>query len=255
MLDSFSRTQLLIGDEALARLQASTVAVFGIGGVGSWTVEALARSGVGGFILVDDDAVCITNINRQIIALRDTVGRPKVEVMKERILAINPDARVEAFQEYYKAETAGHFFASGEDGSGPSISYIVDAIDTVSSKIDLVLRAQAAGIPIMSAMGAGNKLDPTRFEVADIYKTSVCPLARVMRYELRRRGVKHLKVVYSKETPRKIDEATNPCRLGCVCPKKDRTCLGRRSVPASISFVPPAAGLIIASEVVKDLIG
>jgi tRNA threonylcarbamoyladenosine dehydratase len=253
MLDSFSRTQLLIGAESLAKLQASTVAVFGIGGVGSWTVEALARSGVGGFILVDDDAICVTNINRQIIALRDTVGRPKVEVMKERVLAINPDARVEAFQEYYSAETAGHFFP---EGAGPAtISYVVDAIDTVSSKIDLVMRAQAAGIPIMSAMGAGNKLDPTRFEVADIYKTSVCPLARVMRYELRRRGVKHLKVVYSKEPPRKIDEAANPCRLGCVCPKKDRTCLGRRSVPASISFVPPVAGFIIASEVVKDLIG
>lgn len=253
MLDSFSRTQLLIGAESLAKLQASTVAVFGIGGVGSWAVEALARCGVGGFVLVDDDAVCVTNINRQIIALRDTVGRPKVEVMKERVLAINPDARVEAFQEYYSAETAGHFFP---EGAGPAaISYVVDAIDTVSSKIDLIMRAQAAGIPIMSAMGAGNKLDPTRFEVADIYKTSVCPLARVMRYELRRRGVKSLKVVYSREVPRKIDEATNPCRLGCVCPKMDRTCLGRRSVPASISFVPPVAGFIIAAEVVKDLIG
>lgn len=254
-LDAFSRTELLIGREALARLGASTIAIFGIGGVGSWAAEALARSGVGGFLLVDDDLVCATNINRQIVALSSTLGRPKVEVMRERILAINPEARVEAIQERYSAETAGRFFDVGAASPGAGeLSYIVDAIDSVSSKIDLIVRAKAAGIPIISAMGAGNKLDPTRFEVADIYSTSVCPLARVMRRELKRRGVEGLKVVYSREEPRKIDEAANPCRLGCVCPKKDRTCLGRRSVPASISFVPPVAGFIIASEVVKDLI-
>jgi tRNA A37 threonylcarbamoyladenosine dehydratase len=256
MLDSFSRTRLLIGPEALAKLQASTVAVFGIGGVGSWAAEALARAGVGGFVLVDDDSVCVTNINRQIIALRSTVGRPKVEVMKERILAINPDAHVAAFQERYEAETAEHFFAVSAGSPGAdNISYVVDAIDTVSSKIDLVMRAQAALIPIMSAMGAGNKLDPTRFEVADIYETSVCPLARVMRYELRRRGVRHLKVVYSREPPRKIDAAAAPGGQEGSCPGEEGAGAGRRCVPASISFVPPVAGFIIASEVVKDLIG
>lgn len=252
MPDSFSRTELLIGAEALARLRASRVAIFGIGGVGSWAAEALARAGIGGFILVDDDSVCVTNINRQIIALRSTVGRPKVEVMKERILAINPDARVDAFQECYKAETAERFFGAGGVGD---ISYVVDAIDTVSSKIDLILRAQAAGIPIMSAMGAGNKLDPTRFEVADIYETSVCPLARVMRYELRRRGVERLKVVYSREEPLKADAAAPAGSEPPAGGEEPGPRSGRRSVPASISFVPPVAGFIIAAEVVKDLIG
>lgn len=242
-LDAFSRTELLIGPEALARLQASRVAIFGLGGVGSWAAEALARAGVGGFLLVDDDSVCVTNINRQIIALRSTVGRPKVEVMRERILAINPNARVDAFQERYEAETGGRFFYAGSAGE---ISYVVDAIDSVSSKIDLILRSQAAGIPIMSAMGAGNKLDPTRFEVADIFETSVCPLARVMRHELRRRGVKRLKVVYSREEPLKADAAAS---------EGAEPGSGRRSVPASISFVPPVAGFIIAAEVVKELIG
>jgi tRNA A37 threonylcarbamoyladenosine dehydratase len=241
-LDAFSRTELLIGPEALARLQASRVAIFGLGGVGSWATEALARAGVGSFLLVDDDSVCVTNINRQLIALWSTVGRPKVEVMRERILAINPEARVDAFQERYEAETGGRFFGAGSAGE---ISYVIDAIDSVSSKIDLILRAQAAGIPIMSAMGAGNKLDPTRFEVADIYETSVCPLARVMRHELRRRGVKRLKVVYSREEPLKADAAASEG------PEPG----SRRSVPASISFVPPVAGFIIAAEVVKDLIG
>ena len=173
MLDAFSRSELLIGKEALEKLAASTVAIFGIGGVGSWAAEALARTGLGGFRLVDDDAVCLTNINRQIIALRSTVGRPKVEVMKERILAINPEARVEIFQEFYSEKNAELFFA-------PGLSYVIDAIDTVSSKLDLIQRATRLGIPIMSAMGAGNKLDPTLLEVADIYATSVCPLARVM---------------------------------------------------------------------------
>jgi tRNA A37 threonylcarbamoyladenosine dehydratase len=247
MLDAFSRSELLLGREAMDRLAAATVAVFGIGGVGSWAAEALARSGVGGFRLVDDDAVCLTNINRQLIALRSTVGRPKVEVMKERILAINPEARVEALQSFYAESNAALFFA-------PGLSYVVDAIDTVSSKIDLIVRAQGLGIPIMSAMGAGNKLDPTRLEVADIYATSVCPLARVMRRELRKRGVAALKVVYSREEPIKVVEADNPCRQHCICPKKDRTCAGRRSVPGSVATVPPVAGFIIASEVVKDIV-
>jgi tRNA threonylcarbamoyladenosine dehydratase len=248
MLDAFSRTALLIGEEGLAKLAASTVAVIGIGGVGSYAAEALARAGVGGLVLVDDDAVCVTNINRQIIALRETVGRPKVEVMAERILAINPEARVEAHQEYFGPESAERLVA-------PGLSYIVDAIDTVSAKIELILRAKALGIPIVSAMGAGNKLDPTRLEVADIYETSVCPLARVMRRELKRRGVESLKVIYSRELPIKIVESENPCRQHCVCPKKDRTCVGRRSVPGSVSFVPSAAGLIAASLVVRDILG
>lgn len=248
MLDAFSRTALLIGEEGLAKLAASSVAVIGIGGVGSWAAEALARSGVGSFLLVDDDAVCVTNINRQIIALRETVGKPKVEVMAERILAINPQARVEAREEYFGPESA-------ESLLGPGVSYVVDAIDTVSAKLELILRAKALGIPIVSAMGTGNKFDPTRLEVADISETSVCPLARVMRRELRRRGVERLRVIYSREEPVKVLESENPCRLGCVCPKKDRTCVGRRSVPGSISFVPPAAGLIAASVVVRDLLG
>jgi tRNA A37 threonylcarbamoyladenosine dehydratase len=246
VLDSFSRTELLIGAEGMARLEASTVAVFGIGGVGSYAAEALARSGLGGLVLVDDDAVCLTNINRQIMALRSTVGRPKVEAMRDRILEINPKAKVEVHQEYFGPDSAERLL-------GPGVSYVVDAIDTVSAKIELVLRAKALGIPIVSAMGAGNKLDPTRLEVTDIYKTSVCPLARVMRHELRRRGVDGLTVIFSREEPIKIDEAENPCRHNCICPKKDRTCVGRRSVPGSVSFVPSVVGLIAASVVVRAL--
>jgi tRNA A37 threonylcarbamoyladenosine dehydratase len=222
------------------------VAVFGIGGVGSWAAEALARSGVGSFVLIDDDAVCVTNINRQIIATQDTVGRPKVEVMRERILSINPEAKVQAFQEYYSAESAERLLPEGLD-------YVIDAIDSISSKLDLVERCQKRGLKIISALGAGNKLDPTRFEVADISQTSVCPLARVMRQELKKRGILNLKVVYSREQPIKVNEASNPCRSHCVCPKKDRTCVARRSVPGSVPFVPPVMGFIIAAEVVKDL--
>jgi tRNA A37 threonylcarbamoyladenosine dehydratase len=248
MLDAFSRTALLVGEEGMAKLAASSVAVIGVGGVGSYAAEALARCGVGELLLVDDDSVCVTNVNRQIIALRDTIGRPKVEVMRERILAINPLARVEALEEYFGPESAARILR-------PGLSYVVDAIDTVSAKIELILRAKALGIPIVSAMGAGNKLDPARLEVADIYGTSVCPLARVMRRELRKRGVEGLTVIYSREEPIKVVEAENPCRLGCVCPKKDRTCLGRRSVPGSISFVPSAAGLLAASVVVRGILG
>jgi tRNA threonylcarbamoyladenosine dehydratase len=236
MPDAFSRTELLLGTEAMEKLALARVAVFGIGGVGSYVVEALARSGIGSFVLVDDDSVCLTNINRQIIALRSTVGRPKVEVMKARVLDINPQAKVEAFQEYYGEKSAARLLGQ-DDPSGPGLSYVVDAIDSVSSKIDLIMRATSMGIPVISCMGAGNKLDPTKLEIADIYETSVCPLARVMRGELRKRGLAALDVVYSREIP-----------------IKDRTCLGRSSIPGSVSFVPSVAGLIIASYVVRKLI-
>lgn len=254
MLDSFSRTELLLGAEAMKSLAAARVAVFGIGGVGAYVVEGLVRSGIGSFILVDDDCVCLTNINRQIIALRSTIGKPKVEVMKARILDINPQAKVETFQEYCDAENILRLLGLDIPGN-PAVSYVVDAIDTVSAKIELIMQASAMGIPVISCMGAGNKLDPTKLEIADIYDTSICPLARVMRYELRKRGLAALDVVYSKEIPIKVEESENPCRTGCVCPKKDRTCLGRRSIPGSVSFVPSVAGLIIASHVVRKLVG
>ena len=246
MPDAFSRSSLLLGDAAMDRLASAKVAVFGIGGVGSFVAEALARTGIGSFVLVDDDCVCLTNINRQLIALRSTVGKPKVAVMRDRILDINPKAKVEIFQEFYNAESAPRMLT-------PDLSYAVDAIDTVSSKIDLILRCGELGIPIVSSMGAGNKLDPTRFRLGDIYETSVCPLARVMRRELRKRGVEKLTVVYSTEEPIQLVESENPCRTDCICPKKDRTCVGRRSVPGSVAFVPSAAGLILASKVVADL--
>jgi tRNA A37 threonylcarbamoyladenosine dehydratase len=247
MQDAFSRTELLLGGEAMARLASSTVAIFGLGGVGSWAAEALARAGVGGFVLVDDDVVSPSNINRQLVALDSTVGRPKVEVMAERIAGINPAARVLAFREYYSANSAARLLV-------PGLSYIVDAIDSVSSKLDLIERATAAGLPIMSAMGTGNKLDPLRLEVADISETSMCPLARLVRKELRKRGIGHLKVVFSTELPGKATLSCDPMRpelraTGATGPSK-----GRRSVPGSVSFVPPVAGFIIAGEVVKDLI-
>jgi len=241
---------MLIGSAAMEKLAASHVMVFGIGGVGSFTVEALARSGVGNLTLVDDDSICLTNINRQLHATTQTIGRSKVEVMKERVMDINPRARVTVIQKFYLPENAEEFFAANCD-------YIVDAIDTVTAKIDLIVRAQAKGIPVISCMGAANKLDPTQFEVADIFKTTVCPLAKVMRYELRARGVKALKVVYSKEKPlTPQDGADLGCRAHCVCPPgSTRTCTIRRQIPGSISFVPSVAGLILAGEVIKDLIG
>lgn len=241
---------MLIGPAAMEKLAASHVMVFGIGGVGSFTVEALVRAGVGSLTLVDDDCVCLTNINRQLHATIRTIGRPKVEVMKERVLEINPRAIVTAIQKFYLPENAEGFFAAECD-------YIVDAIDTVTAKIDLIVRAHSKGIRVISCMGAGNKMDPTRFEIADIFKTSVCPLAKVMRYELRARGVKGLKVVYSKEKPlTPQDEADSGCRANCVCPPgSTRTCTIRRQIPGSISFVPSVAGLILAGEVIKDLIG
>ncbi|MDO5376796.1 MAG: tRNA threonylcarbamoyladenosine dehydratase [Clostridia bacterium] len=250
MLNSFSRTQLLFGGEGMERLYRSRVAVFGIGGVGGYTVEALARSGIGELDLIDDDRVCLTNINRQIIATRKTVGQFKVDVAEQRVHDINPDAVVHTYKTFYTAETADQFDFTRYD-------YVVDAIDTVAGKLALVEQAQRAGVPIISSMGAGNKVDPTAFEVADIYETSVCPLARVMRTELRKRGVKRLKVVYSKEpamTP--IDDLSASCKANCVCPPGTaRTCTQRRQVPGSNAFVPPVVGLIIAGEVVKDLSG
>lgn len=250
MLHEFSRTELLIGADALKRLSQSKVAVFGIGGVGTFVVEGLVRAGVGKFVLVDDDCICLTNINRQLHATRKTVGKPKVEVMKERILEINPEAEVVTHQKFYLPDTADELICN-------DYNYIVDAIDTVTGKIDLVLKAKEKGIPIISSMGAGNKLDPAKFEVADIYSTSVCPLAKVMRYELRKRGVTSLKVVYSREVPVKpVETEQSSCSVGCICPKgTTRKCTVRHQIPGSISFVPSVAGLIIAGEVVKDLIG
>jgi tRNA A37 threonylcarbamoyladenosine dehydratase len=249
-LDAFSRTEMLLGSAAMEKLAASRVAVFGIGGVGSFTVEALARAGVGNLTLIDDDLVCLTNINRQLHATTRTIGRPKVEIMRDRVLEINPRAKVTIIQKFYLPENAEKFFDE-------KIDYVVDAIDTVTAKIDLIVRAQAKGIPVISCMGAGNKLDPTRFEVADIFKSTMCPLAKVMRYELRARGVKALKVVYSKEKPlTPQDETDTGCRAHCVCPSgSKRTCTIRRQIPGSVSFVPSVAGLILGGEVVKDLIG
>jgi len=232
---AFARTALLLGEEAVQRLQNARVAVFGVGGVGGYVVEALARSGVGALDLIDNDTVAESNLNRQIIALRSTLGQYKTDVAKARILDINPACKVTVYHTFYLPETA-HVFDFSQ------YAYIVDAIDTVKGKLALVQQAQAAGTPIISSMGAGNKLDPTRFEVADIYKTSVCPLARVMRYECKKRGLKGFKAVYSKEPPvrpvKKSDEQTV-----------------RRDIPGSTAFVPSVAGLIIAGEVIKDLIG
>ncbi len=246
-LHSFSRTELLIGSEGLENLSKRSIAIFGIGGVGTFVAEGLARSGVGRFVLVDDDDICLTNINRQIHALRSTVGKAKVEVMKARILDINPKAEVITYKRLYTAETA-------EELLDDSYDYVVDAIDMVSSKLDLVERCYKRNIPVMSSMGAGNKLDPTKFEVVDVFKTSMCPLAKVMRKELKRRGVDKLKVVYSQETPIKPIQSKSNCKTDCICTNKERTCTVRRQIPGSISFVPSVAGLIIASEVVKDLI-
>lgn len=249
MLNEFSRTELLIGEDAIKTLQSATVAVFGIGGVGCYAVEGIVRSGVGNLVLFDDDKICLTNLNRQLIATRSTVGRKKVEVMRERILDINPKAKVEVHETFYSSENADEFDLS-------KYSYIIDAIDTVSAKLILIERAKAAGVPIISCMGAGNKLDPTKFEVADISQTSVCPLARVMRRELKARGITSLKVVYSKEEVMKpIEDDANSCKYHCVCPPgTKRKCTIRRQIPGSISFVPSVAGLIAAGEVIKDLI-
>ena len=231
MLDQFSRTELIIGKEGINKLKNSKVAVFGLGGVGSYVVEGLVRAGIGNLVLVDHDTVDITNLNRQIIATHNTIGKPKVEVSKERILSINPNASVEIYQEFFMPETKGIIDSS--------VNYIVDCIDTVTAKIELVLRANELKIPIISCMGTGNKFDPTKFEIADIYKTSVCPLAKVMRKELKLRGIKELKVLYSKEEPVKVTA--------------EDSAKGKHA-PGSISFVPSVAGLIISGEIIKDII-
>ena len=247
MCDPFSRTERLLGKEAMDKLAASRVAVFGIGGVGGYTVEALIRSGVGSVDLIDHDKVSLSNINRQIYATQKTVGQYKVDVAAQRIAEINPDARVRTFKTFYTPETAAQFDFSQYD-------YIVDAIDTVSGKIALVEHAYAAHTPIISSMGAGNKIDPTAFEVADIFSTSVCPLAKVMRHELRRRGIPHLKVVYSKEVPLvPMDNAQTDFPAPNSSPEAEHAHT-RRQIPGSTAFVPSVAGLILAGEVVKDLI-
>lgn len=250
MLNQFSRTELLLGREAMEKLASSRIAVFGIGGVGGYTVEALARSGVGTLDLIDDDKVCLTNINRQIYATTDVVGKYKVDVAAERISKINPHAEVNAYKTFYTPETSGQFDFSEYD-------YVVDAIDTVTGKIEIVMNADKSATPVISSMGAGNKLNPAAFEVCDIYKTSVCPLARVMRYELKKRGIKKLKVVYSKEKPLvPIDDTAPSCKSNCIClPGTQRKCSARRQIPGSTAFVPSVAGLIIAGEVIKDLCG
>ena len=243
MLNQFSRTELLIGKEGIEKLHKAKVAIFGIGGVGSFVVEGLVRAGVENFILVDDDKVCLTNLNRQIIAIRKTVGKYKVDVAKERILEINPNAKVETIQEFFMPES--------KEILDKTVDYIVDCVDTVTAKIELVVRANKLNIPIISCMGTGNKLDPTKFEVTDIYKTTICPLAKVMRKELRASGVKSLKVV-----PIKLDDNLEcSCKNGCICPPgTKRKCTARNQVPGSISFVPSVAGLIMAGEVIKDII-
>ena len=248
MLNQFSRTELLYGKAAMERLENSRVAVFGVGGVGGYTVEALARSGVGAIDLIDDDKVCLTNLNRQIIATRSTIGKYKVDVAKERILDINPKCAVNVYKCFYLPETKDQF-------DFKDYSYVVDCIDTVTGKIQLVMQAKEAGTPIISSMGAGNKVHTEMFEVADIYKTSVCPLARVMRRELKKRGVKDLKVVYSREKARRpINDMAISCRENCICPPgAQHKCTERRDIPGSTAFVPSVAGLIIAGEIINDL--
>ena len=250
MLDQFSRTQLLIGRDGIDRLSRARVAVFGIGGVGGYVCEALVRSGVGAFDLIDDDRVCLTNLNRQILATRKTVGKYKAEVMAERMSEINPNVDITIHKCFFLPENADDFPFN-------EYSYVVDAVDTVTAKLEIILRAKAEGVPVISAMGAGNKLDAGRLKVADIYETSVCPLARVMRYELRKRKVKSLKVVFSDEKPtRPIEDMSISCRTHCICPPDAKhKCTERRDIPGSTAFVPAVAGLLIAGEVVRDIAG
>ena len=246
-MNQFSRTELLIGKEGIEKLKSAKVAVFGIGGVGSYVVEGLARAGIGKFILIDDDKICLTNLNRQIIATKSTIGKSKVEVARDRILDINPNAEVEIYEEF--------FMPDSKEILDETVSYIVDAVDTVTAKIELVMKANEMNIPIISSMGAGNKLEPSMFQVADIYKTKVCPLAKVMRRELKKRGIKKLKVVYSEEKPvRPLEDMAISCRTNCICsPGAQHKCTERRVIPGSTAFVPSVVGLIIAGEVVKDL--
>lgn len=248
MQDQYSRTQMLLGAEAMTKLHDSRVAVFGVGGVGGYTVEALARSGVGALDLIDDDKVCLTNLNRQIIATHKTVGRFKVDVAEERVHDIDPNIKVTTYKIFFTPETQDQFDFTQYD-------YVVDAIDTVTGKKEIILRARAAGVPVISSMGAGNKVEASAFKVADIYKTSVCPLARVMRKICRQNGIDHLKVVYSEEKPiRPLEDMAISCRADCVCPPGTaRKCTQRRDIPGSTPFAVAAAGMIIAGEVVKDL--
>lgn len=249
MLNQFSRTELLIGKEGIEKLKNAKVAIFGIGGVGSFVAEGLVRAGIENFILVDDDKVCLTNLNRQIIATRKTIGKYKVDVMKERILEINPDAKVETVQEFYMPNSENQIITS-------DLSYVADCIDTVTAKIELVKNCKELGIPIISAMGTGNKLDPSKLTITDIYKTNTCPLAKVMRKELRKRKIESLKVIYSTEEPIKPDnESESSCKTNCICqPGTKRKCSAKNQVPGSISFVPSVAGLMIAGEIVRDII-
>lgn len=248
MTDQFARTRILLGEEAMERLSKARVAVFGIGGVGGYVCEALVRSGVGALDLIDSDKVSLTNLNRQIIATHETVGRYKTEVMRERILSINPQAGVKTYQCFFLPENAGQFPFAQYD-------YVVDAVDTVTAKIALIIKAQEENVPVISCMGAGNKLDASRFQVADIYETKVCPLAKVMRRELKKRNVEHLKVVYSEEEPvHPVGDGACECEDAGVFPNGTSKEGRRRAVPGSIAFVPSVAGLMLAGEVVKDLI-
>ncbi len=247
MQDQFSRTALLLGEDGIDRLSAARVAIFGIGGVGGYVVEALARSGVGAFVLVDNDRVCESNINRQIIATHRTMGKYKVDVMKERILDINPEAQVEIRKCFFLPENADEFDFS-------QYSYVVDAVDTVTAKLEIIERAKKIGVPVISCMGAGNKLDPTKFQVADIYDTTICPLARVMRRECKKRGIDALKVVYStEESMHPVSDVKNSCKTDNICDTGNES-TPRRSTPGSVAFVPSVAGLILAGEVIKDLL-
>ena len=248
MLNQFSRTQLLYGKDVMDYFASCRIAVFGIGGVGGYVVEALARSGIGALDLIDDDRVCVTNINRQILATRKSVGKYKVDVAQERILEINPDCMVRPYKTFYLPDTQDQFDFHAYD-------YVVDAIDTVTGKLAIVENAKKCGVPVISSMGAGNKVNPAAFEVADIYETSICPLAKVMRRECRKRGIDSLKVVYSKEKPiRPLEDMSISCRQHCICPPGTvRKCIERRDIPGSTAFVPSVAGLIIAGEILNDL--
>ena len=248
MLNQFSRTQLLYGEDTMKYFASCRVAIFGIGGVGGYVVEALARSGIGAMDLIDDDRVCLTNLNRQILATRKTVGKYKVDAAEERIKEIYPECVVRAYKTFFLPETQDQFDFSVYD-------YVVDAIDTVTGKLAIIESAINAGVPVISSMGAGNKVDPAAFEVADIYQTSICPLARVMRQECRKRGIRALKVVYSKEKPiRPLEDMSISCRTHCICPPGTaRKCTERRDIPGSTAFVPSVVGLIIAGEVINDL--
>jgi len=249
MQHKFSRTELLIGEEGLKKLRESKVIIFGLGGVGSFTAEALARTGIGSFKLVDFDEVCLTNINRQLHALHSTIGMPKVEVMKQRLLDINPEARIETYQTFYTEKDADFFFADKPD-------YVVDAIDTVQSKVSLAIECHNRKIPFISCMGAGNRLNALSFRVADISESYGCPLAKAVRKLLRKHGITQgFKVVFSPEAPLKPLELEVGCATNCICPSGDAHCSKKRQIPGSISFVPSVAGLLMAGEVVRDILG